>query len=325
VIISRTPFRVSFAGGGSDMRSFYLENSGCALSTSIDKYMYIAMHPFFFPGQTLVKYSRTELVDDVADIQHPIVREVLTMLKVSGVDVNSIADIPSGTGLGTSSAFTVGLLNAAHAYVGRYVSRERLAYLACDIEIERLRSPIGKQDQYASAIGGLNFIRFNPDETVAVERLPVTPAKLTELQDNLLTFYTQGSRSANAILAEQSSNVGRASAALDAQRRIVRLAEELRQELLQGNIEAMGAVLHESWMRKRELAAGVSNARIDEIYEAAMQGGARGGKLLGAGGSGFMMFYVTPDRQAEVRKRLADLRELSFRFDSSGSTIISTS
>jgi D-glycero-alpha-D-manno-heptose-7-phosphate kinase len=324
MIISRTPFRVSFAGGGSDLRGFYSREPGCALSTSIDKYMYIAVHPFFFPGQTLVKYSKTELVRDVSEIQHPIVREVLTQLNVSGVDVNSIADIPSGTGLGTSSAFTVGLLNALHAYVGRYVPREELARLACEIEIDRLQSPIGKQDQYASALGGLNFIRFAPDESVSVERLALPPGKLKELEGNLLTFFTDGSRSASAILAAQSENVTRSAAALEAQRRIVRLAEELRESLLRGDVDAMGDVLHEAWTRKKELAPGVSNGRIDEIYEAGRAAGATGGKLLGAGGSGFVMFYVPRDRQGAVRSRLSGLRELPIRFDGSGSTIIST-
>jgi len=324
MIISRTPFRVSFAGGGSDLRGFYSREPGCVLSTSIDKYMYIAVHPFFFPGQTLVKYSRTELVEDVAQIQHPIVREVLTHFGVAGVDINSIADIPSGTGLGTSSAFTVGLLNAVHAYLGRFASRTELARFACEIEIERLKSPIGKQDQYASAIGGLNFLRFNPDESVTVERVPMDADRFTALQDNLLTFYASGTRSANAILAEQASNVTRRGTALEAQRRIVALAEELRVELLNGNIDAMGGVLHEAWVRKKELAAGVSNGRIDEIYDLALRAGARGGKLLGAGGTGFVMFYVTPDRQPAVRAALAGLRELRLRFDTSGSTIIST-
>jgi D-glycero-alpha-D-manno-heptose-7-phosphate kinase len=324
VIISRTPFRISFAGGGSDMRGFYSREPGCVLSTSIDRYMYIAVHPFFFPGQTLVKYSRTELVHDVAMIQHPIVREVLMQFAVSGVDINSIADIPSGTGLGTSSAFTVGLLNAVHAYLGKFATREELARLACDIEIERLKSPIGKQDQYGSAIGGLNFIRFEPDESVTVERIALSGVRLSELQDNLLTFYTEGQRSANDILAVQADNVTAGGGAFDAQRRIVRLAEELREELQKGNIDALGQVLHESWLRKKELAAGVSNARIDDIYDRAIRAGASGGKLLGAGGSGFMLFYVKPDRQAEVRSSLAELRELSLRFDFSGSTIIST-
>jgi D-glycero-alpha-D-manno-heptose-7-phosphate kinase len=324
VIISRTPFRISFAGGGSDMRGFYSREPGCVLSTSIDRYMYIAVHPFFFPGQTLVKYSRTELVHDVAMIQHPIVREVLMQFAVSGVDINSIADIPSGTGLGTSSAFTVGLLNAVHAYLGKFATREELARLACDIEIERLKSPIGKQDQYGSAIGGLNFIRFEPDESVTVEPIALSGVRLSELQDNLLTFYTEGQRSANDILAVQADNVTAGGGAFDAQRRIVRLAEELREELQKGNIDALGQVLHESWLRKKELAAGVSNARIDDIYDRAIRAGASGGKLLGAGGSGFMLFYVKPDRQAEVRSSLAELRELSLRFDFSGSTIIST-
>jgi D-glycero-alpha-D-manno-heptose-7-phosphate kinase len=324
MIISRTPFRISFAGGGSDMRGFYSREPGCVLSTSIDKYMYIAVHPFFFPGQTLVKYSKTELVHDVAEIQHPIVREVLTHFGVSGVDINSIADIPSGTGLGTSSAFTVGLLNAVHAYLGRFAARQELARFACEIEIERLKSPIGKQDQYASAIGGLNFLRFEPDESVTVERIAIDAGKLTALQDNLLTFYAEGSRSANSILAEQSSNMTRSGAALEAQRRIVHLAEQLREELLKGNIDAMGGVLHEAWVRKKELAAGVTNGRIDDIYDRAIKAGAGGGKLLGAGGTGFMMFYVTPDRQAEVRRALSGLRELALRFDASGTTIIST-
>src|SRR5574344_2153898 len=205
MIISRTPFRISFAGGGSDLPSFYHRETGAVLSTSIDKYMYIAIHPFFDKNKIQLKYSKTELIDNIADIKHPIFREVLNMYDLKGVDVNSIADIPSGTGLGSSSSFTVGLLNAVRTCLGKATSGEKLGKLACEVEIEKVGSPIGKQDQYAAACGGLNFITFYGDESVNVEKIIMSHQKKKELESNLYMFYVGGEHSANEILKVQSN------------------------------------------------------------------------------------------------------------------------
>lgn len=250
MIISRTPFRVSFAGGGSDLPSFYRKSTGAVLSTSIDKYMYIAIHPYFEKNKIQLKYSKTEQVDSIDDIKHPIFREVLKMYGVTGVDLNSIADIPSGTGLGSSSSFTVGLLNAVRAYLGKASSGEKLGELACDVEINRVGSPIGKQDQYAAACGGLNFITFYSDETVNVEKIIMKPEKKQELEDNLLMVFVGGEHSANAILKSQSAAISDMKK-FDTQRHMVELAYNLKESLENNNIDDFGRILHENWLLKK--------------------------------------------------------------------------
>ena len=206
MLITKTPFRISFAGGGSDMSSFYEEHGGCVLSTSINKYMYISIHPYFDPSYTVLKYSKNEIVKDLKDIEHKIISTVLNEKNVSGVEIVSTADVPGGTGLGSSSTFTVGLLNTVYSYIGKYVSKEKLAYEACDVEINKLSSPIGKQDQYAASYGGLNFIKFNKDGTVSVSPIIMKGNTYKELQHNLMMFYTGKIRSANDILSEQKKN-----------------------------------------------------------------------------------------------------------------------
>ena len=222
MIISRTPLRISFAGGGSDLPSFYHHEQGAVLSTSIDKYIYLAVHEFFYPNQTLLKYSKTELVNNVSDIQHPIFRECLSMLNLSGLDIASMADVPAGTGLGSSSSFTVSLLNVLHAYKRHYVSAEYLAKTACEIEIGRLGEPIGKQDQYAAAYGGLNFIRFNGDDSVDVEKIIMNPDAKKQLENNLIMIYTGQTRSASNILKNQNKEMSS-----EAKRRIVNQMVEM--------------------------------------------------------------------------------------------------
>ena len=321
MIISRTPFRISFTGGGTDLRAVYSREPGMVLSTSINKYMFISIHPYFYREKTLVKYSKTELVDDIATIQHPIVREVLKYFSVSGVDINSVADIPSGTGLGSSSSFTVGLLLAVAAQAEQYVSKEFLADLASTIEIDRLGEPIGKQDQYAAAYGGLNFITFHPDEKVTVEKVVITPEKAKELEKNLLLFYTGDVRSAKDILSEQKKNSESGKTKKNTEK-LTRLTRTLKEELEKGNIDAMGDILHEAWTYKKEMASKISNPRIDELYIKAREHGALGGKLLGAGGGGFLLFYAPEEIQAELRRALKDLEEMDFQFDNSGSVIV---
>lgn len=322
MIISRTPFRVSFAGGGSDMPEFFRDEPGMVLSTTIDKFMFISVHPYFHKDRTLLKYSRTEEVDRIADIQHPIIREVLQLYGLQGLDISSTADIPAGTGLGSSSTFTVGLLHALAAQKGFYAGKEYLGATACEVEIERLKEPIGKQDQYAAAYGGLNFISFYPDGQVGVESVVMQPQACARLEHNLLMFYTGTTRSASAILREQGSNISSSHDKKAMLRQMCGHARTLRSELERNNLDSMGEILHESWLLKKKLASGISNPEIDVLYDRAMAAGALGGKLLGAGGGGFLLFYVPDEHHDQVRLALSGLQELQFRFDRAGSIIV---
>jgi len=320
MIITRTPFRVSFAGGGSDIASFYEKHGGCVLSSSINKYMYISVHPSFELQDTVLKYSETEIVKDVSEIHHKYFKSVLDMLRISGVEIVSTADIPAGTGLGSSSSFTVGLLHALYSYKGKFVSKEKLAGKACEIEIDVLKNPIGKQDQYAAAYGGLNFYSFNKDGSVFVEPIIMKPEMFQKLENNLMMFYTGKVHSASDILAEQGRNIT-AGIKEQNQLKMCGLAKELREELQHNNVDAMGEILHEGWKLKRTLASGISTPFVDEMYELAVRKGAIGGKLLGAGGGGFLLFYVPEKRQQEVRTAL-NLTQMPMSFDRQGSSVI---
>lgn len=291
------------------------------LSTSIDKYVYLAVHKYFYPNKTLLKYSKTEEVDCYDDIKHPIFRECLSMLDLHGLDISSMADVPAGTGLGSSSSFTVSLLNVLHAYKHEAVGPEYLASKACEIEIERLGDPIGKQDQYAAAYGGLNFIKFNYDGSVDVEKVVMDPMAKAQLDRNLLMIYTGGTRSANAILAQQNKAMSDAHKR-DTIRQMVSLAYDLKSVLEKNDIDDFGRILHEGWMLKQTLSGGISNSGIAELYAKGLDAGALGGKLLGAGGSGFLLFYCPEERQPQFRKKMEGLFELPFHFDNTGSTII---
>jgi D-glycero-alpha-D-manno-heptose-7-phosphate kinase len=321
MIITRTPFRISFAGGGSDLPAFYHKEPGAVLSTTIDKYMYIVIHPFFNKKKIQLKYSKTELVDYISDIQHPIFREVLGMYDLKGVDVNSIADIPAGTGMGSSSSFTVGLLNAVRAYIGKFSSAEKLASLACETEINRVGSPIGKQDQYAAAYGGINYITFYPDESVKVEKVLLSNSLKKQLEESLLLIHVGGSHSANEILQAQQTAISDAKK-LDTQRKMVKMAEDLRKTLQKGNIQDFGMVLHEGWEMKRSLVSSISNNEIDDIYRQGLKAGALGGKLLGAGGAGFLLFYCPKEKQDYFRHEMHNFMEVEFRFDNFGSQVV---
>jgi D-glycero-alpha-D-manno-heptose-7-phosphate kinase len=321
MIITRTPFRISFAGGGSDLPSFYEKEQGCVLSTSINKYMFLAIHPFFDRQKTQLKYSKTELVENYDDIKHPIFREVLRKYDLKGVDINSIADIPAGTGLGSSSSFTVGLLHTVNAYLGKYVSAEQLAAEACEIELERLKEPIGKQDQYAAAYGGLNFISFHKNGAVEIEKIILPPEKIQELDDNLLMIYTGDTRSASQILNEQKNALDQEEK-LNNVKKMVGLAHELKKVLHAQDIDSVGAILQEGWQLKKSLVKTISNSRIDDIYAKGIKAGATGGKLLGAGGSGFLLFYCPKAEQEKFRKEMKEFREMPFSFDSTGSKVV---
>ncbi len=322
MIITRTPFRVSFAGGGSDLPSFYRRHEGCVLSMTINKYMYVSIHPTFNRDETVVKYSQTEIVRDVRAVQHPIARQLLLDYGIDGVEIVSTADVPAGTGLSTSSAYTVGLIHALNAFRGKLCSQERIAREACELEIEKLGEPIGKQDQYGTAVGGLKFIRFKSDDSVEVEPLAVSRQKLSELEGNLLLFYTGLTHSAGEILQEQNKNVAGEDKKFQNLVKMTELAYELREAVVAGKLDDFGRILNENWLLKRELASQISNDKIGKYYDLAMANGALGGKVLGAGGGGFLLFYCPKEKQKRLRSALSDLWELPFAMESSGTKII---
>ena len=323
MIITRAPFRVSFCGGGSDLPSFYEKYGGCVLSTTIRKYMYLTIHNYFDKDRIVLKYSKTENVNDFDKIEHRIFKQCLKEFNLKGVELSSMADIPAGTGLGSSSTFTVALLQLLYTYTGHYVSRYKLAKEACNIEIEKLGEPIGKQDQFAAAFGGLKFYEFMPNGFVNVEPIIMSYESYEKLEKNLKMFYLGGVHSASSILKEQSKNI-KAEDKASTQRKMCEIARMLKEELQNNNVDAMGELLHENWMLKKSLASGISNEAIDDIYERALKAGATGGKLLGAGGAGFMLFYVPEDKQGNVREVLKDLREMDFEIDNSGASIVMT-
>lgn len=321
MVITRAPFRVSLCGGGSDLSCFYRQYGGCVLSTTIKKYMYIAIHSYFYGDSILLKYSKTENVKSFDEIEHRIFKQCLSDFGLKGVEITSMADIPAGTGLGSSSSFTVALLQLLNTYLGKFISKETLAKEACAIEIDKLGEPIGKQDQYAAAYGGLNFYTFHPDDSVSVEPIIMRTDSYKKLEKNLLMFYTGMNHSASKILAEQSENIKKKDKD-KIQLKICDLARSLKNELQNNNVDSVGELLHENWILKKEMASGISNSTIDDIYEAARGSGAAGGKLLGAGGGGFLLFYVNDSHIEEVRKALYPLNEMKFEIDNSGSSIV---
>lgn len=283
--------------------------------------MYLTIHNYFHKNQIVLKYSKTEIVKDYDSIEHKYFKQCLKDLGIMGVEISSMADIPSGTGLGSSSSFTVALLHLLHTYRGEFISKYKLAKDACKIEIDKLGEPIGKQDQFAAAFGGLKFYEFQPSGFVNVEPIIMAPQSYKKLEDNILMFYLGGVHSASAILKEQSQNVKTVDKA-KIQQKICDLTKTLKEELQKNNIDAMGELLHENWILKKSLASGISNPLIDETYEKAMNAGALGGKLLGAGGAGFMIFYVKSENQDAVRTALGNLREMDFEMDNSGASIV---
>ena len=323
MIISRTPLRVSFAGGGSDLPAFYEHEPGAVLSTAIDHYIYITVNKKF-DQKIRASYSVTEIVDSVDELKHELIREAMRLLALDGnIEITSISDIPSrGTGLGSSSTYTVGLLNALYAHRGQRAGADRLAREACDIEIERCGKPIGKQDQYIAAFGGLQFIQFNPDGSVYVDPVIFRTDTKQTLQNRLLLLYTGLTRSANGILEAQKRNTERDEEGRQRLRAMTRLAHELREALCHNDVDSFGEMLHQGWLLKRELADGISNECIDTWYDRARQHGALGGKLLGAGGGGFLLLYAPPERHRQIVDALPELRPTPFRFEPQGSKII---
>lgn len=323
MIISRTPLRISFAGGGSDLAAFYHQEPGAVLSTSINKYIYINVNKKF-DDKIRASYSVTEIVDNVEDLKHELIRESLNLVVPQcGIEITSISDIPSqGTGLGSSSTYTVGLLNSLYAHVGQHVGAKRLAEEACEIEIERCGKPIGKQDQYIAAFGGLQFIRFNPDESVFVDPVICAPETKMRLQHRLLMLYTGLTRSADKILEEQSLNTENNTEKRNSLRRMTQLAQQLRDALVENDLDGFGEILHQGWMEKKKLASGISNPQIDQWYATAREHGAIGGKVLGAGGGGFLLLYAHPETFPEIMRALPELQPVSFRLEPQGSKII---
>ena len=322
MIITRTPFRISFVGGGSDMETFYTRHAGAVLSTSINKYMYLSSHRFFFHDQLRVKYSETETVNNIDEIKHPLLRECMKKVGVtSGIEISSIADIPSGTGMGSSSSFTVGLLHCLYAIKREYVTHEQLAREACEIEINVLGEPIGKQDQYAAAFGGLNIIHFHPNGDVRVEPLYLKNDIYSELQDKLLMFYVGNQRKASDILAEQKKNASHEEK-FNILKSMVLLVSDLRNCLYKGQLCDFGKILHENWILKQKLASQITNSEIDDIYTTGINAGASGGKLLGAGGGGFMLFYCEKPDQKRLMDALRPLEKFDFAFEREGSKLI---
>ncbi|HLK58726.1 MAG TPA: kinase [Chthonomonadaceae bacterium] len=323
MIISRTPLRISFVGGGSDLPAYYRHEPGAVVSTAISKYIYINVNRKF-DHKIRASYSVTEIVDTVPELRHELIREGLHLVGIDrGIEITSISDVHSyGTGLGSSSAYTVGLLNALYAYQGRLAGAERLAREACKIEIERCDKPIGKQDQYIAAFGGFQYIQFNPDGSVFVDPILCKPETKRRLQTRLLMLYTGITRSADAILAEQKTNTESDHARRQTLREMTQLAATMRQALCGDDLEAFGEILHRAWLLKRQMASGISSQKIDDWYSIARKHGAMGGKILGAGGGGFLLLYAHPEDHAAICAALPELEVMPFHFELQGSKII---
>ncbi|HEV8291565.1 MAG TPA: hypothetical protein VGP94_06560 [Tepidisphaeraceae bacterium] len=320
MIITQTPYRVSFAGGGTDLPSFYQKEFGAVFSVAINKHMYVTLS-HRFEQSTRVAYSKTEICDSIDQIQHTIVREALRYLDLGPhLEITTIGDVPAGTGMGSSSTLTVGLLNALHAYKGDIVNRHKMAQEACHIELDVLKKPIGRQDQYAAAFGGFNYLRFNPDHHVDVEPVPCRLEMVRELEQRILLLYTNQKRDADVILKQQSAQT---SDKMPILRQMRDLANEMRKAFSgRGDLEEFGKLLHEGWELKRSLGFGISDERIDGWYETARKAGAQGGKLLGAGGGGFLLIMAPRQRHNAIREALGHPRELDFQVDRLGSRIV---
>jgi D-glycero-alpha-D-manno-heptose-7-phosphate kinase len=325
VIISRAPVRFSLGGGGTDLPSYYQQYGGFVVSAAIDHYVWITANKRFYDDIRLA-YSETEIVPSVDAIRHRIFRAALEMVGLTrAIELTSVADVPSNSGLGSSSSFTVALLNALHTFRRDFVSSRQLAEEACELEMVRLGEPIGKQDQYIAAFGNVTALEIDRQGNVQVERVPVRDEVLDELQNNLVIVYSGIERPATVVLGEQEARVRRSDApTLGGMHRIKELGQEVYRLLVDGDVDRYGELLHEHWMAKRKLASRMTDARIDEIYEAARGAGAIGGKLMGAGGGGFFMFYVRPPEKRRLIETMTarGLRLLRFRFDMDGARIV---
>lgn len=320
MIIVQTPLRVSLFGGGTDFPSYFCEEGGRVLTTAIDKYIFVTVKKRF-DDLLRVGYTKTEMVHRVDDLQHELIREALRITGIDhGIEVTTMGDIPSaGSGLGSSSTVTVGALQAIYTLLGEIVPAERLAREACQIEIDILGKPIGIQDQYIAAYGGLRLMEFHTDGKVTLEKIVLETAPKRRLNENLLLFFTGTTRQAASILSEQKNNINARKLIL---RQMAEMAVTASQELRSGNIEAIGELLHEAWVLKKQLASGISNGEIDALYDDARRAGAIGGKITGAGGGGFLLLYCPHEKQEAVRQALHCLQELPFKLESDGSKVI---
>jgi D-glycero-alpha-D-manno-heptose-7-phosphate kinase len=324
MIIARSPLRVTLGGGGTDLPSYYREHGGFLIAAAIDKYVYVTVMRPFVSG-IFLKYSQLEHVETALEVQHPIIREAIQMLefRTPQLEITTLADIPSGTGLGSSGSFTTALIKSLYAHRRRTILPHDLARLACEIEIDRLNEPVGKQDQYIAAYGGVTCFRFNPDESVSAEPLAISYDTMADLEDNLLLFFTGFSRSAGSILKDQKS---RSQSGDEEMMRNLHFVKELavrsEEALVSGRVSEFGALLHEHWEHKKRRSGGMSNPRIDEWYALGMANGAIGGKLVGAGGGGFLMFYAEDRNRLRHAMSRAGLEEVRFRFDFEGTKIL---
>jgi len=324
MIITRSPLRITLGGGGTDLPSYYREHGGFLIAAAIDKYVYVTVMRPFTPG-IFLKYSKLEHVDEISEVQHPIIREAIRMVgfRTPQIEITTLADIPAGTGLGSSGSFTTALIKALHAHRRQLLHPAELAELACDIEIRRLCEPIGKQDQYIAAYGGVTCFTFHPDDKVDAEPLRTSIDTLLDLEDHLLLFFTGFSRSAGGILADQKARTERADADMLANLHDVKeLGFRSKRALEKGDTEAFGEIMHEQWLQKKRRSDGMSNAKIDEWYELGKANGAIGGKLVGAGGGGFLMFYVEDHRRLRKAMTKEGLEEVRFRFDFEGTKVL---
>ncbi len=324
MIIARSPLRISLGGGGTDLPSYYKEYGGFLLAAAINKYVYATVMRPFTPGIYL-KYSKLEHVDLVSDVQHPIIREALSELnlRTPQIEITTLADIPSGTGLGSSGSFTTALLKALHSHYRRNIHPRELAELACRIELEKLGEPIGKQDQYIAAFGGVTSFTFNTDGSVLSEPLSISTETLHNLEDNLLLFFTGISRSASSILSDQDLKSKEYDKKMLTNLHFTKeLGFQSRDALLAGDMAGFGNLMHEHWMQKKERSQGISNKFINDAYETALKNGAIGGKLVGAGGGGFLMFYSSNKDQLRIAMSKFNLEEVRFKFDFEGTKVI---
>lgn len=320
MIIVQTPLRISFFGGGTDFPAFFMQEGGCVLSSAIDKYIFVTIKQRF-DSKLRIGYTQTEMVNEVDQIHHELIRESLRITRIDrGVEITTMGDIPSeGSGLGSSSTVTVGALHAMYAYLGEIVPAERLAREACEIEIEKLKRPIGIQDQYIAAYGGLRFLEFLPNGQVTTEKIHLSSEAQRALNNNFMLFFTGMSRDSSTILKEQ---VGNLKHRLNELREIKHMAYEARCAIETEDFDVLGVMLHQSWELKKRLAGTISNGRINEMYQTARGAGAIGGKIAGAGGGGFLLLYVPFEHQNKVRTKLIGLQELPFRLEADGTKVI---
>ena len=320
MVIARSPLRITLGGGGSDLPSYYREHGGLVISAAIDKYVFVTVTRPFVTG-IFLKYSKLEQVGRCADVQHPIIRETLQMLdfETPQIEITTLADIPAGTGLGSSGSFTTALLKALHTHRRQHLQADELAKMACEIEIERLKEPVGKQDQYIAAFGGLTCFRFLPDEQVQVAPLRIGVETLHDLEDNLLLFFTGFARSASAVLRDQVTRTETSDKTMVQNLHCVRELGLMSKKTLEaGKTADFGELLHEQWENKKRRSAGMSNSQINEWYELGRQNGAVGGKLVGAGGGGFLLFYAEDRNRLRSAMNKAGLEEVRFHFDFEG-------